>query len=106
MEYTISNRRPDIALLDGGNVIAAIEVFVTHRVSEVKAEHLASLGIPWMEVRASETLYSGETPWDSNNPLPGIRLHPNPVDWKCEACQQRERVAQQKVDSREEIKPQ
>jgi hypothetical protein len=79
-------RTPDIVLLNASVPILAIEVFVTHRVDQIKAEALAALGVPWAEVRADPS--SNEfAAWTCDLPLPiaqrsGLGL------WRCPKHQQ------------------
>ncbi|MEO8611641.1 MAG: competence protein CoiA family protein [Chloroflexota bacterium] len=85
IEYTIGSRRPDIALLAQGNVIGAIEVFVSHAVDEEKAAYLKGLGIPWLEIVGDEDFYTGETAWIPDTPLHIHRMQPSA--WICDTCQ-------------------
>lgn len=52
----LAGRIPDIVLLRDGEPVAAIEVFHTHAVDARKAEALAGMGVPWLEVRAEVAL--------------------------------------------------
>ena len=52
-EVSLDNVRLDVALMYKGVVVAAIEVFHTHRIGEEKRQALA---IPWIEVRAETVL--------------------------------------------------
>lgn len=55
-EYTVDGGwRVDVALMAGERIIAAVEVFATHKVGEEKAR---SLGVPCAELRADEILES------------------------------------------------
>ena len=48
-----SGRVPDVALInDQGEIVAAIEVYHSHRVDDAKAASYAQSGIPWVEVTA------------------------------------------------------
>jgi Competence protein CoiA-like family len=48
-----SGRVPDVALInDRGEIVAAIEVYRSHRVDDAKAASYAQSGIPWIEVTA------------------------------------------------------
>ena len=49
-EVAVQNYRADVALLRGGKVIFAFEVYVTHEVSGEKA---LGLQVPWLEVAAN-----------------------------------------------------
>ncbi|MEP6495757.1 MAG: competence protein CoiA family protein [bacterium] len=80
-------RTPDIVLLKQGVPILAIEVFVTHRVDEIKAQALAALGVPWAEVQADQSLIS-TAPWRYDVPRPIAQLSGHGL-WRC-ARHQRE----------------
>lgn len=88
------HNRPDIVLLRAGRAIGAIEVLVSHAVSEQKAELLARARIPWVEVRASESLCDSVSGWRAEHPLPVERT--GSIDglgeWRCEAHLRRESV--------------
>ncbi|HEY9226894.1 MAG TPA: hypothetical protein VIP11_09625, partial [Gemmatimonadaceae bacterium] len=74
-------RTPDIVLMKAGVPILAIEVFVTHRVDQIKAEALATLGVPWAEIRADSSLFEGD-PWKCDAPLPVVRRGGR-GQWRC-----------------------
>lgn len=85
------HRQPDILLRREGWPVAAIEVLVTHRVSEEKAEALARLGIPWTEVRADERMLDeGASP--DGEFLPAERIGPAEAveGWRCDVHARRE----------------
>jgi hypothetical protein len=73
---------PDIILKRDGTPVAAVEVFVRHRVDEEKSARLAAMGIPWIEVRGSVDLYDGAHPWTIDLPLPAFRLE-SCEPWMC-----------------------
>jgi hypothetical protein len=77
VEFSVHPIRPDIALLKEGRVIAAIEVFVSHAVDPKKEKSFTAQGIKWIEVLADEM---GD--WQPSEPLPYLRLHPNPFEWQ------------------------
>ncbi len=81
VERLVHPVRPDIVLLRDGVPIAAVEVRFTHAVSEGKAEALASLGIPWVEVGAGLESWEG-TPWSPALPLPFLEYSPR-TTWVC-----------------------
>ena len=87
IEFTVGGtsgaRRPDIVLLRQGRPVGAIEVVVSHRVDEVKAEMLAALDVPWVEIAATETLYQQPRAWAATDPLRPDRAS-FPVAWRCE----------------------
>lgn len=89
VEVSLDSRRPDIGLLRAGELIAAIEVRVTHAVDEEKARFYANAGIPWIEVQADEALYLGDQAWTADRPLPFIVANPEPDAWVCQACKKR-----------------
>jgi competence CoiA-like predicted nuclease len=86
VEYTVDSYRPDIALIYNNDKLRVIEVFVTHEVDEEKAKHFSDQGISWLEIQANEDLYTGESPWTSEKPLPYRRLYPYHKNWRCDAC--------------------
>jgi hypothetical protein len=52
-----SGRVPDVALInDQGEIVAAIEVYHSHRVDDAKAASYAQSGIQWIEVTATTAL--------------------------------------------------
>ena len=87
VEHQVGALRPDIVLLNEGKEIAAIEVFASHAVDQQKSNILASLGLPWLEVRASDVWYDGKgsLPWSESAPLPVYRQRPIP-EWRCDKC--------------------
>jgi len=89
VEVMIGSRRPDITLFRHNDPVAAIEVKVTHAVDDEKAQYLKELGVPWIEIEGSEALFSGETTWTADKPLPFCSLHPKLSPWMCKACSER-----------------
>ena len=57
-----SGRVPDVALInDQGEIVAAIEVYHSHRVDDAKAASYAQSGIPWIEITAeTANAWAGE----------------------------------------------
>lgn len=53
VETALGSTRPDVTLWRDGRVVAALEVVVTHGVSDDKARRLAGLGVPWAAVDAT-----------------------------------------------------
>lgn len=84
VEYAVGSRRPDITLLASGSPVAAIEVFVTHRVDEDKSSDLLFAGLPWIEVDARTVSRSGEDAWDSGYPLEVDRFDSD-EPWVCDS---------------------
>lgn len=76
-------RVPDVVLYQGDRTVAAIEVFHSHAVDAAKAEVLAGLGIPWVEVRAEESLHAGDSPWTVAKALPVHRIGSS-SPWRCD----------------------
>jgi hypothetical protein len=86
---TPAGRVLDVALIDNrGEVVAAIEVFHSHRVDAAKAESLAQDGIPWIEVTAEVA-----NAW-VGQPFACEAMHPRVG---CQACESaaRERLEHQ-----------
>jgi hypothetical protein len=81
-------RRPDILLLQRGKPVGAIEVLVTHAVSDEKAAALTEEGLPWIEVRADRTLVEGAAAWTPARPLAvarqGTPTAPSARAWRCD----------------------
>ena len=88
VELALDGARPDVVLLDGDRVVAAIEIVGTNPVSAEKERRLAALGIPWIEVGAHRDLYGGLVPWSVTSPLHARRLAragEAGVAWQCAA---------------------
>jgi hypothetical protein len=82
VEYSVGERlRPDIVLLRRGRPLAAIEVLVSNRVAPDKAEVLARLGVPWIEVRAEATLAAANG-WDASQSL-RVERASDDGEWRC-----------------------
>ena len=82
IEYRFGQRVPDIMLLKAGEPVGAIEVFATHRVDDEKAAALRELEVPWLEVKAQETLFAAETAWTCAIPLQVEQEGPR-RSWRC-----------------------
>ena len=83
-------RVPDLQVLRGGKPIAVIEIHNTHAVSPQKAAQLDALGMPWIEVRATE---EPERKWRSHRaPLFAHRVHGVPTP-RCAACEKKQGIA-------------
>ncbi len=74
-------RRPDLILLRDHAAVTAIEVVVTSAVAADKARALTELGVPWIEVRATEELASPGG-WSIGQPLLVARTSERD-DWRC-----------------------
>ena len=98
VEYAVSSFRPDIALLSNDRVMGAIEVLVTHSVQEEKEHYFAEANIPWLEVKAEETFYQGESAWTTISPIPFYRIHPLAEEWICDKCTDAERARTKRVE--------
>lgn len=87
-----ARRRPDIVLRRAGQAIGAIEVCVTHAVSDDKSAALAHLGVPWIEIRAHESLLDPEHGWRIGTALPAARIGPGETHdgWRCQRHERRE----------------
>lgn len=86
VEKFIESRKPDIVFYKDDKPIAAIEVFATHGVDEQKRADLERLGIPWLEVKASEEFYDEAFGWQSDSPLPFVNCAPTLPEWICNHC--------------------
>ena len=101
VEFTMDSIRPDIALLKQGMVVAAIEIVVTHALDDHKKQRLSTLDVPWVEIKASELLYMGDTPWIPEQALSVWRISSPIQDWRCDSCtEQRKRAQEQSDDQR------
>lgn len=83
VERGLESRRPDIVLLKGGQVVGAVEVFVTHQVAAGKAADLCDRGIPWSEIKATPAFYGQN--WTMEQPLAVFRSEPV-AGWRCDCC--------------------
>ncbi|MEQ1635036.1 MAG: hypothetical protein ABL997_21835, partial [Planctomycetota bacterium] len=84
VEHSVGTRRPDLTLTRGGKAVAAVEVFATHAVDGEKARVLASLRLPWVEVRAQDVLQG--VAWTPAQLLPVHKEGPD-QQWHCDACE-------------------
>lgn len=103
VEYRMNSIRPDIALLQNGQVIGAIEVFVSHRVDEEKAARFDALGVDWIELRGHESLYEEADAWTIDKPLNTFRRHPTPEKWLCPNCQKHQEQEEYQRNNRTDI---
>jgi hypothetical protein len=91
-EVAVGSRRPDVVLWREGVVIGAIEVFVSNEVSHEKAEELAALRLPWVEVHADAILQGVAPSWAAGSPLPIRRSGPR-IEAVCAGCAETEQEA-------------
>lgn len=85
VERRVETRRPDLVLLRSGEVVGAIEVWVSHRVEAEKRGLYAGWGVQWVEVPASQELIQPETAWSPEQALPVAQLGPED-GYSCPAC--------------------
>jgi hypothetical protein len=85
VERRVNDRRPDIVLLQDGRPIAAIEVWVSHRVEPEKRHMYAEWRLPWIEVDAHAGAYERPHGWSAAEPLGIARLGPE-AGFVCHAC--------------------
>eukprot|EP01119_Soliformovum_irregulare_P022594 TRINITY_DN7772_c0_g1_i2.p1 TRINITY_DN7772_c0_g1~~TRINITY_DN7772_c0_g1_i2.p1 ORF type:complete len:358 (+),score=84.09 TRINITY_DN7772_c0_g1_i2:88-1161(+) len=62
---------------------AAIEVLVSSAMTQSKVDLLNDSQIPWIEVKAEESMYSGRHPWNPKTPLP---VHRTNQSYHCTEC--------------------
>ena len=95
IEYRTHSFTPDIALLKSGDVVAAIEVKVTHETEEDKAQFYKRQRIQWLELTPTEEIYRGHNAWTASQPLDFDRVEPIP-QYKCNYCIEKEqKIAEQ-----------
>ncbi len=95
VERGLAELRPDVLLMRGGAPLAAIEVYRTHEVGELKALRLTELGVCWIEVPAGEEIYAGARPWTLSRPIPTLRVVPVPES-RCADCTRIHREAEER----------
>jgi hypothetical protein len=78
VETTVGSLRPDVLIINETGPIAAVEILVTHSVSWEKAEILACLDVPWIEVDADDALQ-----WTADKALPVACTHITGEVWLC-----------------------
>ncbi|HSQ28820.1 MAG TPA: hypothetical protein VLN49_03165, partial [Gemmatimonadaceae bacterium] len=92
------SRRPDVVLHRGGAPIGAIEIVVSNAVSPEKARALDSLGVPWIEVPASDALASRDG-WSVREPLEVVRTSGDGA-WRCDVHAAKRRTQIAEADAR------
>jgi hypothetical protein len=86
VEHTLGSYRPDVTLFINQKPIGALEILVSHKVSEEKASFFQENEIPGLEIKVDEQFYEGDFKWTPDNPLPYYRLFPNAETWFCDDC--------------------
>jgi hypothetical protein len=84
VEHSLPSLRADLVLMRDGSVVAAVEVYASNAVDDVRAARYRELGIPWIEVPARGVLPEHGVAWTPDAPLPILgdsRLHPEV--WRC-----------------------
>lgn len=81
--------QPDIGLYREEVLVAAIEVRVTHPITEEKIDSWFKQKVPWIEVRGQPELYEGKLAWTVERPLPIERHSPDFYPWLCTPCSRR-----------------
>jgi hypothetical protein len=82
VERRMVSVQPDILLVKQGSPLVALEVHHRNAVSEAKAERLAELDLPWVEVAADPNVFRIGG-WTPDVPLPLERKHPG-EPWTCD----------------------
>jgi len=70
VEFSFEDYRIDVALVRSSRPLCAIEVLVTHQTTTEKREKLKDANVPVVEVEATPELYTGDTAWTPDQPLP------------------------------------
>ena len=84
VEFRVATFRPDLALLKNKEVIAVLEVFVTHATEEKKIDYLAQNNVPWLEIDAHQ---EGIENWTPNDVIPTLgEQAPGLSPFRCEKC--------------------
>ena len=99
VEYRVGDaRRPDIVLRRRGAAIGAIEIVVSNAVTAEKAIALAELDLPWIEVRADETIFTPNG-WTPRDPLAVVRTS-DEAEWRCDTHRALHAAARQAREAR------
>lgn len=88
------HRKPDVVLRRAGVVIGGVEVRYSSKVTAEKASDLEVMGVPWVEVKATEELLDENSAWAARQPLPVLKVRPE-HDQACAACARANARAQQ-----------
>ena len=86
-----ARRVPDVTLYRADRPVAAIEILASHAVDDEKARVLAAMEVPWIEVRATTNLSSGDEAWTLAEPLPAHAVGPG-APWRCRTHQRAARL--------------
>ena len=95
VERRLNDRVPDIVLMLDGTPVAAVEVWVSHRVEPEKRHRYAEWKMPWIEVAATAAKFEPPAGWVPTEKLPIARI--GPLEFVCAECA---RLAAGLADSR------
>lgn len=102
VEHGLGSYRPDITLFTNKNPIGALEILVSHKVSEQKASFFHENAIPGLEIKVNEQFYEGDTKWIPDKPLPYYRQFPNTEKWVCDNCLEKRKRQQEQSKLQQE----
>lgn len=102
VEHSLGSYRPDITLFINKKPIGALEILVTHKVSEQKASFFQENGIPGLEIKVDEQFYEGNSKWTQEKPLPYYRQFPTAEKWVCDNCLEKRKRLQEQSQFRQE----
>jgi hypothetical protein len=106
VEHNLGSYRPDVTLFINQKPIGALEILVSHKVSEEKASFFHENGIPGLEIQVDEHFYEGDSKWTPDKPLPYYRLFPNAKIWFCDDCLEiRKRLQEQSKLQERRLQP-
>jgi len=88
VEYQTDSFRPDISLFKENKLIGAIEILVSHKMTDDKVQYFTDQKISWIEIKADEDLYNGNDTWNHEKPLPFYSCYPEPKHWICDNCKE------------------
>lgn len=101
VEFKLAPFRPDIALLQDGRVIGAIEILVIHAIEPEKEAYFDQEKLAWIEVKGIVELHEGEDAWRAGQPLYVLRQRPRMETWVCDECLERAADVKRLQDLRE-----
>lgn len=91
VEHSLGGYRPDITLLAKGQVIGAIEILVSHKVSGEKEKYFVESDIPCLEILAARVFdEENNQKWDPQWPIPYYRHFPKAEPWVCDSCKKQD----------------